>query len=359
MFFRYFIVTLVAVGLFAQEELPERTFRTTVSEVVVPVTVMTAGGSSYVNGLEGKDFRLYDNDKLQDIRLDVTYSPISMVVAIQRSSGVEALLPKIKKIGNMLDDLVIGEYGEAMLLFFDHRMKVAQDWTNDGEKFTKALSHLMRGSGTHAMVDAVFFGVRELRKRPPDQRRILLLISETRDRGSQGKLRDALIEAEFNNVIIYTINIDRAVAMLTKTPTVKRNSPFPVATAPWPGGGGITPVTPTYTERNYGQQSLTFVPLIKEIFIQAKSVFVPNKAEVFTKYTGGREYSFRNLSGLERALSNLGEELHSQYILSYQPNDPEDAGYHNIRVQVNRPNLEVRARQGYWAAAKYKQESEN
>jgi len=95
MFFRYFIVTLVAVGLFAQEELPERTFRTTVSEVVVPVTVMTAGGSSYVNGLEGKDFRLYDNDKLQDIRLDVTYSPISMVVAIQRSSGVEGLLPKI------------------------------------------------------------------------------------------------------------------------------------------------------------------------------------------------------------------------------------------------------------------------
>ena len=54
---------------------------------------------------------------------------------------------------------------------------------------------------------------------------------------------------------------------------------------------------------------------------------------------------------------NLGEELHSQYILSYQPNDTEDAGYHEIRVEVNRPALEVRARQGYWAAAKFGPES--
>ena len=75
---------LATFPLLGQEELPQRTFRTTVSEVVVPVTVLTAG-ESYVNGLEAKDFRLYDNEKLQDIRLNVTYNPISMVVEIGRA----------------------------------------------------------------------------------------------------------------------------------------------------------------------------------------------------------------------------------------------------------------------------------
>ena len=103
----------------------------------MPVTVMTPGGSAYVSGLEAKDFRLYDNGKLQpEVDLDVTYSPISMFVAIQKSYNVEGMLPKIKKIGNMLEAYVIGEHGEAMLMAFDHRKQIIQDWTNDGAKFS-------------------------------------------------------------------------------------------------------------------------------------------------------------------------------------------------------------------------------
>ncbi len=353
------ILTLVSLttALAAQLQLPETTIRTTVSEVVVPVTVQNQNGS-FVNGLEARDFRLYDNDKLQDIKMDVTYNPISMVVAIQCSSDVEGMLPNIKKIGNMLDTLVIGQYGEAMLMAFDHRMRVIQDWTNDGAKFNEALDGLHTGSSTGAMIDAVFFGVRQLRRRPVDQRRILLLISEVNDKGSEGELRDALREAEFNNVIIYTININRGKAMLTRTAEAPRQSPFPTATRPAPG---FAPQTPDTMARLSGQQSMTFVPIIKEIFVQARGLFVPNKAEVFTRYTGGREYDFDGLKDLEEALTDLGEELHSQYILSYMPNaeTEKEAGYHEIHVEVNRPNLDVRARQGYWAAARYPQDTEN
>ncbi len=350
--FHYLAVALTCSLLWGQEELPERTFRTTVSEVVVPVTVMTKGGT-YVSGLEARDFRLYDNDKLQDIRMDVTYNPISMVVAIQHNADVEGFIPKIRKIGQMLETLVIGEYGEAMLVAFDHRIRILQDWTNDGAEFSKALERLHPGSSTSRMIDAVFFAIRELRKRPVDHRRVLLLIATTRDKGSSGRMRDALLEAEFNNVIIYTVNINRALAMLTKTPTFRRDSPYPTAATPLPG---VAPQIPYNVNQVRGQHSMTFVPLIKEIFIQTKAIFIPNQAEVFTKYTGGREYSFTDLKSLERALTRLGEELHSQYILTYQPNNPEEAGYHEIRVEVNRPNLVVRARRGYWAAAKFTQE---
>jgi VWFA-related protein len=353
------ILTLISLTtpLFAQLELPETTIRTTVSEVVVPVTVQNRRGN-FVNGLEARDFRLYDNDKLQDITMDVTYSPISMVVAIQCNNDVGGMLPHVQKIGNMLDALVIGQYGEAMLVAFDHRMRVIQDWTNDGEKFSQALEGLWPGSSTSAMIDAVFFGVRQLRRRPADQRRILLLISEVNDKGSEGALRDALREAEFHNVIVYTININRGKAMWTKDPQVRRSSPYPAAATPLPG---YAPQTPSSVERLRGQQSMTFIPMIREIFVQTRGLFVPNKAEVFTRYTGGREFGFDGLKDLERALTDLGEELHSQYILSYQPdgNTEKEAGYHEIHVDVNRPNLEVRARQGYWAAARYAQDTDN
>ena len=342
-------VLLTALALMAQEELPDRTFRTTVSEVVAPVTVTTSSGS-YVNGLEARDFRLYDNDKLQDIRLNVTYNPVSMVVAIQRNAKVESLLPKIKKIGNMLASLLIGEQGEAALVAFDHRLKTIQDFSNDGAKFTTALETLMPGSSTSRMIDAVFYSINMLRTRPKDHRRILVLISETRDKGSEGRMRDALIEAEFNNVIIYTININRAVAAFTQSSPAPRPNPYPIAARPMPGVG---PQTPHMLNQLRGDQSLNFVPVITEIFTQVKAVFIPNQAEVFTRYTGGREYSFIGLKSLERAITDLGEELHSQYILSYSPSNMEEGGYHKIRVDVNRPSLEVRTRPGYWMAAKY------
>ena len=53
-------------------------------------------------------------------------------------------------------------------------------------------------------------------------------------------------------------------------------------------------------------------------------------------------------------MSDLGKELHSQYMLSYSP-DPQtqtEAGFHKIRVEVNHPRLDIRARTGYyWGGA--------
>ena len=42
-----------------------------------------------------------------------------------------------------------------------------------------------------------------------------------------------------------------------------------------------------------------------------KGVFISNPHEVYTKYTGGREYSFMTQRGLEQAISDIGEEIHS------------------------------------------------
>jgi hypothetical protein len=54
-------------------------------------------------------------------------------------------------------------------------------------------------------------------------------------------------------------------------------------------------------------------------------------------------------------VSDLGEELHSQYLLTYTPDKvtQTEAGFHDIVVQVLRPEMNIRARDGYyWAGIK-------
>jgi len=93
-------------------------------------------------------------------------------------------------------------------------------------------------------------------------------------------------------------------------------------------------------------------PIFKDIFIAAKGIFVSNPLEVYSRFTGGREFPFYTQKGLEQAVSDIGQELHNQYILTYNPNDKSQAGYHTIKVVVNKPELKVFTREGYWLAGK-------
>src|SRR5437588_5537834 len=96
--------------------------RTTVSVVVAPVTVTDHDGA-IVNGLQPAQFRLFDNGKEQDIRVDVAFQPISLVIAIEASDRVDAVLTQIRKIGSLIEPLVIGDQGEAAVIAFDHRLQ--------------------------------------------------------------------------------------------------------------------------------------------------------------------------------------------------------------------------------------------
>ena len=114
-----------------------------------------------------------------------------------------------------------------------------------------------------------------------------------------------------------------------------------------PGGYSATPTT---IDQNYYMGN--YIPVFVDIFKAVKSVFVDDTLDVFTRFTGGREYSFVGERSLEKAISGISDELHSQYLLSYSPNNPGEGGFHEIKVIVNRPNLEVRTRPGYWVAAR-------
>ena len=69
------------------------------------------------------------------------------------------------------------------------------------------------------MIDAVDQAVCMLRKRPPNNRKIILLVSETRDVASEGRVRETLIDAQLSNVLVYTVDITQLAVRLTEKPT--------------------------------------------------------------------------------------------------------------------------------------------
>jgi len=318
-------------------------FSFTVTNVVAATTVLDKSGN-YVNGLTLQDFTLYDKGVPQKISADVSFAPISLVIAVQNSNNLQEILPKIQRDGLLLASNVVGENGEGAVLAFNNDVKVFQEFTNDPAKIEVAMRQITPRGNNSRLNDAVAESIRMLRGRPKNRRRVILLISEKRDKASEARLRETLREAQFANVSIYAIDISTMVARMTAKPDYPRPEPIPTTAQHMPSGAAVTPtgVDQIYNNGNY-------IPVFVDIFKGVKGLFVDDTVDVFTRFTGGKEYTFITTKTLEKVTTALGEELHSQYLLAYSPSNKIEGGYHDIRVVINRPNLEVRTRPGYWS----------
>jgi VWFA-related protein len=327
-------------------------FVVTTERVVAPVTIFDRAGN-YVNGIQPRQFHLYDNGKEQNIDVDVAYQPISLVIAIEASSHVEGILPQVQKIGNMIAPLVIGDQGEAAVVAFDSRIRTLQDFTSNPDLITQAVKKIQPGSNSNRMVDAVVDCARLLHSRPQNRRRILLLIGETRDLGSESRARETLIDLQLANIVFYGVDMSRLISTLTAPPPQPRPLAQPPTAYPLPGG---VPSTPTTVDQTYGLEGgrAEFLPLMLEILKDIKYIFKDNPVELFTKATGGSEFSFYRQKGLDEAIEKIGQELHSQYLISYNPNNKLEGGFHEIHVEVEgHPEVKrIQTRPGYWLAGR-------
>ena len=328
----------------AKQQPQDAAIKTTVNVVLAPTTVTDRDGN-FITGLKVSDFQLFDNEKPQILTQDVSVHPLSIVVAVQANNAVTESLPKIVKMGSVIGDLVVGDNGEGALIEFDHRIRTVQDFTTNSAQFSDAMKKIKPGSSVSAMIDAVAEGIRMLKSRPPERRRVILLISETRDYGSENHVKEVLTQAQFANVTIYSVNISHLITALTRPGPGPAPNPIPTAATAVPHGAPLSP-TSISTNRDLG----SFIPAIEEIFKGTVGLFVADPMDVFTRATGGREFSFIKQDTLEHNLIQLGQELHNQYLLSYHPSNFNEPGYHHIQVVVNRAGLSIRTRPGYWSA---------
>lgn len=325
------------------------TFKVNRRLIYVPTTVVDKKTGDYIDGLSAKDFELYDNQKPQKIQSDLVDQPVSIVLVVQANSEVEPVLPQLKKTGLLLHGLVSGEEGEVAILAFDHRMQVLQDFTNDPGKLDDAMHKLTSGSSTAALIDAVLYADRMLRRRDPQnlRRRVILLLSRDVDKGSEARLEETVRATQFDNVAVYCVNISKFLTALLKKPGYPR-----------PPNGGVPPeALPNI--RNNGAYSETdvvkqedgnWLNIFPPMYRNIRDLFKKTPAEAFATFTGGRVYDFATEKGLERAITDIGKDVNSQYVLTYTPTNTSEAGFHTIRVVVDRPGLLVDTRPGYWWA---------
>ena len=308
-------------------------FVVTLQQVLAPVLVYDRK-HNYVNGLTQDRFRLYDNGKEQSLTsVDVTYTPISLMVAVQANVEADKILAQVNKIGPMLKPVILGDEGEAAVIAYDHRVRLVQPFTSDPDDITKAIKSIKAGSTSSRLIDAIEQSVFQLNHRDKRRRHILLVIGEGRDAGSQAHARETLEKVQLSNVLVYFVDMSHIIGKLTTPPPDPRVDPQPPAAHPM--GGGV-PSTPTTVDQAYGTNggSADAIPLMLEIFRDVKNIFKVPTSTLFTKGTGGEQFQFATQHGLEEAISRISDEIHSQYLITYSPNNKGDGGFHKIEVEV-------------------------
>jgi len=338
----------------APKDMPKVKVR--VALVNTPVTVRDAHGEM-VHNLEAQDFQVTDNGVTQQVsHFDLGGDPISLVILIETSSRIEALLPQVRKTGILFTQTVMGPNGEAAVVGFNDSVDKLQDFTTDGDLIEKTIAHLGEGTSGSKLYDAMAVGVEMLSGRPeatpdkPGRRRVMMVLSEATDAGSDAKLGEVLRNAQLANVTIYSVGLSTTRAELQAKPKDTRPQLTPPGTFPLPPQPG-TPQTPTSEANRYGNIDLMALAVwaVQHVHNQIKD----HALEVAATATGGVHLPTFKDRSIEKAIDEIGGELHSQYTISYTPTGADVPGYHEIKVNVVRndaKNLKVRARPGYYLA---------
>jgi VWFA-related protein len=341
----------VALALVACLEAQEPSFNVRSRLVLVPVTVTDLKGRS-IDGLEASDFVLSDNGRPQNVTVDTIdtgVAPVALVVAVQSSGISTAVLEKVRKIGAMIQPLISGERGCAGVVSFAERVTWLQDCTKDPDALDRAFRELRPGADKEArMLDAVQSAVEHLR-RQPSARRVLLLISESRDRGSEAALDVVSVAAQSEGVTVYAATYSAfKTAFTSKAPVSQPRRPLKPKTHNDETGnvnGNPPGLHNPWPKIPPPEQQVDVLGGIGELARLGKT----NTTEALTKNTGGATFPFTRQKALEEAIEKLGAELHTQYVVSFAP-EASVPGYHALEVRLVRPGeFRIRARPGYWS----------
>ena len=330
------LVLAVAATACAQEP----RFQTKAHEVLVPVSVTTKAGKP-VENLAAKDFTVLSDGKPQAVRMiarDSSVLPIYAVLVLQTNEGSEPVLAKIKKTASVIssyitNDMEMGAPSLAAVVTVSDDVRIAQDFTADPNLLDDVFQKLSARGDAGRLLDGVSLACDMLTARKKPARRVIVLISESRDRNSKANFADVVAKAQKDDVVIYTLSYSAYTTAFTQKASDK---PAP------PDQPGV------YDPQGQAGGGMNLLAIVAELARLAKV----NVADALAQATGGAHDKFTTLYGLETQLSSIGTEIHNRYTLTFVPPEPETAGYHRLTVSVrNSDNLRVHARAVYWTTS--------
>lgn len=260
-------------------------FASGVNVVEVYAAVVDRNGNP-VSGLTRSDFTVLEDGTPQALTAFAEGDfPLSVAVALDRSFSMAKLLPMELSAARTF----LGDLraaDQSTLVAIGSEIDVLAPLSTDRPAQFRALDRL-QAWGTTGLHDAIVASIEAIQ--PAKGRRALVIFSDGTDRYSTASADDALDRARASDVMVYPIAI-----------------------------GSARP----------------------ELFPRLASL------------TGGRSFLTRDPAQLDALAHQIATELHHQYLLGYSPSKPIGAGqnlWRSIAVRVNRPDVTVRARDGYVA----------
>jgi Ca-activated chloride channel family protein len=277
--------------------------------VRVPVTVLDKKGVP-VTGLTKESFSVFEEkrpvqfDFLGEIR-ELEKLPIYIGVLMDTSGSTSGKLGFEKEAAtNFLDTVTRTRKDWGAFVTFDDEVKLRQDFTRNLDLLRKAIDGVKTPGTQTALYDAIWEFCDQKMRNVSSPRRALVVITDGDDTYSRARLEDAISIAQKTDTIIFAIS--------TK------------------GGftGSAVPGVEAGTVKDSGDKYLSKM----------------------ADETGGRSFYTGDMLQLERAFKKIGEELRSQYLLTYRPDPPFDGGYRRIDVKINTGDkYRVNAKRGYTA----------
>ena len=281
-----------SVGQSGEEVGEGEVLRISSNLVSVPVSVVNRQGQ-YVIDLQRQDFRVFEDGKEQSIvHFSNVDQPFSVVLLIDTSGSTAPFIDQIKTAAKAFVDQMRAADTIRPIYFHGEIKPLSAEGINDPKRFEAAIDRIEPGPsnmGTR-LYDAVHFGLNSLS--PAATRRAVVLITDGENTWGKASMKSTLREAEESDVVVYTVQ--------------------------------------------YGDLK----PLRHQV---APQVYLQQLAEK----TGGRYFKGGDMNAIKRSFVEVAAELRRQYVLGYEPNEPERGGLRKIKVKVNRKNVAVRARGSY------------
>jgi Ca-activated chloride channel homolog len=290
----------VAFLMGAARAQPQPVIRVDVNLVRVIATVKTPTGE-LAGGLRKEDFQVFDNGVPQEVAVfeRLTDQPLSVALLVDTSgSTANDLKYEIDSASRFLKALLGEGNPSDVVALYSFNWKVTENraFTHSLLSLTNCLKTL-HGEGGTSLYDAMYFAARALEGR--EGRKVMIIVTDGGDTTSARTLQQALAAAQYADTVIY-----------------------PVV---------VIPITNDAGRNIGGEHALQFM----------------------ADSTGGRTFLPSLGAELDRAFSDIIDELRTQYFLGFYPHNvplTKDR-FHKLDICVRRPELRVTARNGYYGEA--------
>lgn len=305
--------------------------RTTVNEVIVPVTVTDQEGR-FVTDLEQKDFQVFDQGREQKIGYfsRERNQPVVVGFLIDTSSSNRTHWKTFQEASlDLVQTMLPGDKRyQGYLVSYSTDAELQVNTHHDPEKMMEKLRKLKPGGGA-ALYDAIYMACtsRDLVKGEPiEPRRVIVVIGDGHDTSSKKTLAEVMELAQRNLVTIYAVS--------TKAFGFNAEGESNLSRLAEETGGRVeTPLNSLYKGVS-GYLS------------------TPSDEGNYALKVGTGGYASEISTGLFKSIAALTGEITTQYILRYTPEN-SDSGkvFRSIEVKVALPNVRVRTRKGYYPLA--------